>query len=57
MRVYAIAPKPAFKQLTEKKEAPINYEEVRFSKEKGEKVDVGMFVYFSKLFCTKFLYK
>ncbi|XP_070155257.1 MICOS complex subunit Mic60 isoform X2 [Polyergus mexicanus] len=36
------APKPAFKPLVEKKEAPINenYAEIRVSKEKGEKVDV-----------------
>lgn len=47
-----VAPKPAFKPLVEKKEAPINekYSEIRVSKEKGEKVDVGMFLYFSKLF-------
>ncbi|XP_011262287.2 LOW QUALITY PROTEIN: MICOS complex subunit Mic60 [Camponotus floridanus] len=36
------APKPVFKPLVEKKEAPINenYAEIRVSKEKGEKVDV-----------------
>ncbi|XP_050449745.1 MICOS complex subunit Mic60 isoform X2 [Cataglyphis hispanica] len=36
------APKPAFKPLVEKKEAPINenYAEIRVSQEKGEKVDV-----------------
>ncbi|KAL6446564.1 hypothetical protein ACFW04_001238 [Cataglyphis niger] len=36
------APKPAFKPLVEKKEAPINepYTEIRVSQEKGEKVDV-----------------
>jgi hypothetical protein len=59
LRVCATAPKPAFKPLVEKKEAPINenYAEIRVSKEKGEKVDVGMFVYFSKLFYMEFLYK
>lgn len=48
-----VAPKPVFKPLVEKKEAPINenYAEIRVSKEKGEKVDVGTFAYFSKLFC------
>jgi len=56
LRVCTIAPKPAFKPLIEKKEAPINenYAEIRVSKEKGEKVDVGMFVHFLKLFCMKF---
>ncbi|KAG5319890.1 MIC60 protein, partial [Acromyrmex heyeri] len=36
------APKPAFKLLTDQKEAPINknYAEIRISKDKGEKVDV-----------------
>jgi len=36
------APKPAFTSLVEQKE-PINnnYTEIRVSKEKGEKVDVG----------------
>lgn len=43
-----IAPDLAFKPLAEQKEAPINekYNEIRFSKEKGEKIDVGMFIYF-----------
>lgn len=42
------APKPAFKPLADKKEAPINenYAEIRVSKEKGEKVDVGKLIYF-----------
>ncbi|KAG5317823.1 MIC60 protein, partial [Pseudoatta argentina] len=37
-----IPPKPAFKLLTDQKEAPINknYAEIRISKDKGEKVDV-----------------
>lgn len=50
--MYTVAPKPVFKPLVEKKEAPINenYAEIRVSKEKGEKVDVGTLAYFSKLF-------
>lgn len=42
-----IAPKPAFKPLVEQKEAPVkkSHAEIRVSKEKGEKVDVGTFAF------------
>ena len=48
MHVYTVAPKPAFKLLADQKEAPINknYAEIRISKDKGEKVDVGTFALF-----------
>lgn len=53
-----VAPKPAFKPLVEQKEAPTNknYAEIRVSKEKGEKVDVGTFLhYFLQSFYTQSL--
>jgi len=41
--IYIIAPKPAFKPLVDHKEASINKNqtEIRISKDKDEKVDVG----------------
>lgn len=57
--MYTVAPKPVFKPLVEKKEAPINenYAEIRVSKEKGEKVDVGTLAYFSNFTYQSFPYK
>lgn len=44
LHVYIVAPKPVFKPLVEKKETPINqnYDESHISKDKGEKVNIGM---------------
>lgn len=58
--VCTTAPESAFKPLIEQKEAPINenYAEIRFSKEKGKKVDVGTFVcFFSDHFAVKKIHK
>lgn len=47
-----VAPKPAFKPLVEQKE-PSNekYTEVRVSKEKDEKINVGTFAYCFEYLC------